>query len=227
MNARAAPARQLPRDVSQYSGAERRVDAIVHLLGLAAALAACVVFPMALPRPVGAMLVAALVAYAAGLLGMLACSTLYNRAPPGRRRQVLRRLDHAAIFIMIAGTYTPISLLAVGGAWGGALLALVWTGALCGSALKLFAPARFERMAVVAYLALGWAGAVAVHRLVATLPGWSLALLLAGGLIYSLGVVLHLSTRLRFHAALWHGCVVAAAGCHYAVILGLAMSPPA
>ncbi|MBX9701232.1 MAG: hemolysin III family protein, partial [Acetobacteraceae bacterium] len=186
---------------------------------------ACALLLLVQPWPPGPARSAALGAYAVGLIGMLACSALYNAAPPGPRRALLRRLDHAAIFAMIAGTYTPVTLLAIGGAWGAALFGLVWAGAIGGAALKLLAPARFERAAVFAYLALGWAGAVAAHKLAEALPPWPLALLLAGGLLYSLGVIAHLRTRLRYHAAIWHGCVVAAAACHYLVILDLAWMP--
>jgi hemolysin III len=155
---------------------------------------------------------------------MLLCSGLYNQAAEGPRKARLRRLDHAAIFVMIAGTYTPVTLLAINDAWGDALLAVVWGGALAGAALKLFAPARFERLAVPAYLALGWVGVAAAPRLFTTLPGWGMALLLGGGLVYSLGVLAHLATQRRYHMAVWHGCVVTAAACHYVVVLDLVMT---
>jgi hemolysin III len=161
----------------------------------------------------------ALAAYAGGLIGMLTCSLLYNASTDPRRRQILRRFDHAAIFAMIAGTYTPVTLLAVGGLAGHAVLAVVWAGAIAGAALKLAAPARFERLSLFAYLALGWAGAMITPRLIEALPPGTVALLIAGGLLYTIGVAAHLWTRLRFHAVLWHGCVVAAAACHYVVVL--------
>ncbi len=153
---------------------------------------------------------------------MLGCSALYNLAATGSRKALLRRFDHAAIFMMIAGTYTPVALLAVGGASGRALLAVVWTGAAGGIALKLLAPRRFERVSVAAYLLLGWAGLAALDPLLAALPPRDLALLAGGGLLYSLGVAVHLSTGLPYHNALWHALVLAAAACHYAVVLRLA-----
>jgi hemolysin III len=91
-----------------------------------------------------------------------------------------------------------------------------------GVALKLLAPARFERASIAAYLLLGWAGIAALNRLLAALPLWDLLLLVAGGVLYSLGVIVHLATWLRYHNALWHALVVVAAGCHYAVVLRLA-----
>ena len=209
-------------EVPRYSRGERIADAVVHALGVSAALAACVGLAAVVPRPVGARRAVALGLYAAGLLAMLGCSALYNLAGVGPRKARLRRLDHAAIFAMIAGTYTPVALLALGGAWGRGLLATAWAGAAGGTALKLLAPARFERASIAAYLLLGWIVLAALDPLLAALPSRDLALLGAGGLLYSLGVVVHLATRLPYHNALWHALVLAAATCHYAVVLRLA-----
>ncbi|MDJ0389160.1 hemolysin III family protein [Roseomonas sp. E05] len=192
------------------------------MVGLTAALVACVVLAAAVPWSAGPGPVIAFGLYAAGLLAMLGCSALYNLARETRWRTLLRRLDHSAIFAMIAGTYTPVAWIGIGGLWGWGLLGAVWTGAAGGAALKMAAPARFERASILAYLALGWAGIVALRPLIEALPLRDLLLLAGGGLLYTLGVALHLMTGLRFHNALWHGFVVAAAACHYAVILHLA-----
>ena len=183
------------RQALRYSRGERIADAVVHALGVSAALAACAVLAAAAPRPVGTRLMIALGLYAAGLLAMLGCSALYNLANEGPRKALLRRLDHAAIFVMIAGTYTPVALLAIGGAWGWGLLVVVWAGAAGGVVLKLLAPGRFERASTAAYLLLGWAGLAALGPLTSALPARDLALLAGGGLLYSLGVAVHLSTR--------------------------------
>ena len=210
------PARRHPHE---YSTAERRADAALHVLGLAAALPACGALLLVAPWPPDAARGVAILAYAIGLIGMLTCSLLYNASTDPRRRALLRRFDHAAIFTMIAGTYTPVTLLAVGGVAGHAVLAVVWAGALGGMALKLIAPLRFERLSLLAYLALGWAGAAIAPRLVETMTGTALLFLLLGGVLYTAGVAAHLWTRLRFHTVVWHGCVVAAAACHYVVVL--------
>jgi hemolysin III len=197
-------------------------DAVVHAVGLAAGAFACLGLALAAPAPPGRLLALALGLYAGGLLAMLGCSAAYNLAGAGRWKRRLQRLDHAAIFLMIAGTYTPITLLGIGGGWGWGLFAAVWTGALCGALLKLLAPARIERTAILLYLLLGWTGLVAIEPLLRSLDWPDLALLVLGGLFYSLGVRLHLAEWLRFHTALWHGCVLAGAGCHYAVVLRIA-----
>jgi len=209
-------------DTPRYGRGELVADAVVHVVGIAAALVACVVLAMTAPWNAGPGPAIALGLYAAGLLGMLGCSALYNLAGEARRRALLRRLDHSAIFAMIAGTYTPVAGIGIGGMWGWGLLGAVWTGAAGGAALKLLAPARFERASILAYLALGWAGVVALDPLLAALTVHDLLFLAAGGALYSLGVVVHLATRLRYHNALWHVFVIAAAACHYAVILHLA-----
>lgn len=208
--------------LSRYSRGEKAADAVIHALGLAAALVACIVLAVATQRPVHAGLAVPLGLYAAGLVAMLGCSALYHLTGEGPRKALLRRFDHAAIFVMIAGTYTSVAALAIGGTWGAALLAFVWTGAAGGVALKLLAPARFERASIGAYLLLGWAGLAALGPLIAALPALDLGLIFAGGLLYSFGVIVHLSTWLRYHNAVWHALVLAAAACHYAVVLRLA-----
>ncbi len=207
-------------DAPSYTRGERIADAIIHVLGLAAAPAACIALALAAPTEPGAAV--ALGLYAAGLVAMLACSALYNLTPPGPRKALLRRFDHAAIFVMIAGTYTPIAVLAIGGTWAWALLGLVWTGAVGGVALKLIGPMRLERLSVIAYLVLGWVGLAALHRLLAVLPVTDFVLLAAGGALYSVGVLFHLARRMPYHNAIWHGFVLVAAACHFAIVLRLA-----
>jgi hemolysin III len=207
----------LPADIRH-----RRADAAVHVVGLLAVLAACLLLASRAahrPEPLAA---AAFGLYALGLVASFTCSAAYNMATPGPRRALLRRLDHAAIFLLIAGTYTPIMALAVGGWTGFALLLFVWTGALLGGAIKLAAPARFERVAIAAYLLLGWVGVIALMPLLRALSSWQLGLLLLGGLIYSLGVIAHVSKTLPYNIAIWHALVLVAAGCQYVVVLSLA-----
>ena len=198
---------------------EQRADAVMHGIGLPAALMGCAVLLARMPDSPGAK--AAIGFYAFGLVATFGFSAAYNLSPPGPRRALLRRFDHAAIFLMIAGTYAPVSLLGIGGVLGTVLLGLVGAGALLGAAVKLLAPGRFERTAIAAYLALGWVGAVAAVPLARSLPGWQFGALVLGGLLYSLGVIAHVSTRLPYNLAIWHGFVLLAAGCHYALVLGL------
>ncbi len=164
----------------------------------------------------------ALALYGMGLLAMFGFSAGYNMVDRPDWKQILRRFDHAAIFLMIAGTYTPIMLIGVGGARGYALLALVWAVALMGVALKLAAPRRFERISVVLYLALGWSILAVMEPLISALSVPALVLIVIGGVVYSFGVAFLVWRRLPYHNAIWHGFVLVAAGCHYAAVLDVA-----
>jgi hemolysin III len=201
----------------RYSVGERRADALVHALGVVAGLAG---FVWMLGTAVASDAVStrtawALGVYGLGLVGMLTASAAYNLARPGPGKMRLRRLDHAMIFVMIAGTYTPLTL-ATG--QGVALGSAVWTGAAVGVALKLRWPGRFERLGLALYLGLGWAILTAAGPLATTLPARALWLLAIGGVLYTVGVVFHLLERLPYHNALWHLLVLAAAACHFAAI---------
>jgi hemolysin III len=194
-------------------------DAVMHVLGAALGLAGV---GFLVPRIIHAMAAGAAIAlalYAIGLLAMLGFSAAYNLSAPSRRREWLRRFDHAAIFIMIAGTYSPLTIGRVSGAWSAWLAAAVWLIAILGAGLKLAFPRRYDRLAVVAYLLLGWLGIVAIGPLLRSMPVTALLLLGIGGVLYSGGVVFHLWQRLRFQNAVWHGFVLAGAACHYAAVL--------
>lgn len=208
-----------PVQIRPESARELRVDNAVHLLGLALGVVGCSALLVLTPPGAGAAMRAALVVYGAGLMAMLVASTLYNMCPPGPRRAFLRRVDHATIFVMIAGTYTPFTLLAIGGTLGHGLLAFVWVVALLGIVLKMLALDRFDELAIGAYLALGWVGVLAAGPLIDHLTTRALVLLVTGGIVYSAGVLVYRWHALPFHRALWHVFVLAAAGCHYVAIL--------
>lgn len=157
--------------------------------------------------------------YIFGLLSMLGCSAAYNLAPPSRLRPLLRQFDHAAIFLMIAGTYTPFTTRHIADGWPDALTSFIWIVALFGVAAKFAFPRRFEGLSVVTYLMLGWVGLAAFRSLTATLDPFTIDLLVVGGVLYTVGVGFHLWRALPFQNAIWHGFVLAAAACHYAAIL--------
>ena len=153
--------RRAPRppvtEIPRYTAAERRADAAIHCIGLALGLVGCAALGLTIwNRALDIREVTALGLYGIGLMTMLACSALYNLTEDGPRKRLYRRLDHAAIFLMIAGTYTPFALVALGGAWGVALLAVVWGAALVGIAVELLDLRRHDRLSVAAYLLLGW-----------------------------------------------------------------------
>ena len=211
--------------MSAISPREHAADRWVHVLGLGlgAPAALAVVLVAAFDSARGQLAPAAL--YAAGLLAMLGCSAAYNLGRlsarrSSRRHDWLRRLDHAAIFVMIAGTYTPFTLR-LERAWAEGLTAAIWAIAAAGIAVKLLRPrtARLHSISVALYLALGWIGLVALGPFTASLAVPTLLLLAIGGALYTAGVAFHLWHRLPYQNAIWHGFVLAAAGVHYAAVL--------
>jgi len=157
--------------------------------------------------------------YSICLVAMLGCSAAYNLAFNTSRREFLRRLDHAAIFLMIAGTYTPFTTCRLPGAWAIGMTTAVWTGAASGAVLKLICPHRVEQVSTVAYLALGWIILVGIKPLLSSVDVQTAVLIGVGGLLYCIGTVFHLWQKLPFQNAIWHGFVLVAASCHYAAIL--------
>lgn len=198
-----------------YSKRERVADAVVHAAGVAFALAGASALMLNSIARLPARDIAGLAVYSAGLIAMFAASAGYNltRAPGLKER--LRRLDHAAIFLMIAGSYTPFALSKIGGETGLALLAAVWGIALFGIAVKLWAPRRREGLSIALYLAQGWVIVFALGPLVEAVPQRSVILLLAGGCIYTAGVAFHLLERMPFHNVLWHVFVLGGAILQY------------
>ena len=202
-----------------YGRGEQIADRTVHYVGLFGGLVGSVILVVAAAERQRALTVVSVVIYGAGLLGMISASALYNFAAPSHRKEWLRRLDHAGIFLMIAGTYTPFALVRMGGGWGLGIAIFVWVAAVTGIALKVLYPRRLEGLSIALYLALGWAILVAVGPLFEAIPLSAIILLGIGGLLYSLGVIFHVWHRLPYHNAVWHCFVIGAASCHWVAVL--------
>jgi hemolysin III len=200
------------------SRGEKLADGLVHVLGLSAAAAGGVVLIVAsILTGGGAGLAVATGLYSLCLITMLACSTAYNLTKPTRARPFLRRLDEGAIFLMIAGSYTPFTTQRMDGAWAISMTALVWGLALAGVAGKLFSSRLPDWVWTVGYVAFGWVALIALRPLIQGVPVVALVLLIIGGLIYTTGALIFHS-HLPYRRAIWHGFVVTAAGAHYAAI---------
>jgi hemolysin III len=206
------------------SRAERRADALVHIVGVTLGIAACLALAIVASPNAGFAVLVSLAVYAAGLMAMLGCSALYNIGVHDPRRAFWRRLDQAAIFVMIAGTYTPFAAIAIGGALGTGLLVFTWTVAAAGVLLKLLHPARLETLSICAYLLLGWTILPVIDRLIAAVSPRALVLLVAGGILYTVGVMFYRWDELPFNRAIWHGFVLAAAACQYVAVLDVVTS---
>lgn len=201
-----------------YDRAELIADGIVHAVGLSLGLAGAIaIIIIAADSAQAATL--SIVIYTIGLLSMLGFSAAYNMWPISRRKWVLRRFDHSAIYVMIAATYTPFIAQLKTDIIASGLLVAVWFTAGLGVSFKLLLPGRFDRLAIVVYLLLGWSGVIAYEQIAAALPSLSIWLLAAGGALYSIGIIFHGWRNLRFHNTIWHGFVLIAACCHYTAIL--------
>lgn len=193
-------------------------DLIVHIIGLALALLGGVVLLTLAVRAGSISKVVGVAIYAAGLVAMLGFSTAYNFAKPAYQ-PALRKLDHAGIFLMIAGSYTPFTTQELSGGWAWGMTIAVWSIAGLGAVGKLFLMNLDRRFWVGLYLALGWFVVVALKPMLDSVTWVAILLLGVGGLLYSTGVIFYLNKRLKFWRAIWHGHVVAAAASHWAAVL--------
>jgi hemolysin III len=213
-----ASAESCPGRVSwNYDRAEIIADGIVHVVGIVLGLigaVAIVIVALKVQRIEVSVLV-----YVVGLLAMLAFSAAYNMWPITPTKWILRRFDHSAIYLLIAGTYTPFLALMKSSLLSAGLGIGVWVSALVGMVLKLALPGRFDRFAIVLYLLLGWSGVIAYESMTSALPGPGLWLLAIGGILYSIGTLFHVWQSLRFQNAIWHAFVLLAASCHYSAVL--------
>ncbi|OLP45502.1 PAQR family membrane homeostasis protein TrhA [Rhizobium oryziradicis] len=203
----------------KYDVPELIADGVVHGVGVVFALigVTALIFYATVFTSYGA--IAASWIYGVGLILVMGCSFTYNMWPRSRFKAYLRRLDHSAIFVLIAATYTPflqhgsdeplIVLLLIG----------IWATAILGIFLKCRYPGRYDRLAILLYLAMGWSGLLAFEPLSARLPAVTMQLIVIGGVLYSAGVIFHVWEKLRFQNAIWHGFVVVAAAVHYSAVV--------
>lgn len=211
--------------VELYTSSERLADGVIHVLGVFLSLVAITVLITIAAFLQDGWTVASIAIYGAGVFCVFAASAAYHLIDLPDWRWLLRRFDHAAIFLKIAGTYTPFAVISLGGLRGYLLLIAVWGIAAIGAPLKLFAPGRFERYAVWLYLVQGWLVVVMLGPLAASISTSALVFLIIGGLLYTVGVLFFLWETLPFHNAIWHGFVLAASACMYlAVLNGVALA---
>jgi len=202
-----------------YTRLEHFADICVHIASLLFGVAATIILLAAAIGTLPAADITGLIVYCIGLLGMFAASAAYNLVSRHDLKEILRRLDHAAIFVMIAGSYTPFAVV-IGGSAGHSLLAAVWAIAFVGVAIKLRFPRRLDKLSILLYLAQGWIESLALEPVTASLSSQALWLLLVGGIVYTLGVPFHLMEWMRFHNAIWHLFVLGGAACQFVAIKG-------
>ena len=207
-----------------YDRAEIIADGVVHAIGLCHGHCGAVTI-VVIAVKIERIEVAPLLVYVIGLVTMLALSAAYNMWPVSPAKWILRRFDHSAIYLLIAGTYMPFLAQMKSALVSAGLGAGVWLSAVIGMALKLALPGRFDRLAVVLCLLLGWSGVIVYDSLASSLPSASLWLLAIGGILYSVGALFHICRGLRFHNAIWHGFVLIASSCHYSAVVACLLWP--
>lgn len=200
---------------------ERVADGCIHIVGVTASLVALTALLIIGVQSQTMLWAISLLVYGFAMVATFTCSAGYHLIGRPKLKEIFRRLDHAAIFLMIAGTYTPFILIKMQTPWGFGLLAVVWTMAAIGIAIKLFFPRFLEGLSTALYLVQGWAVIAAWEPLMSALPGVALTLLMIGGVLYTVGVVFHLWERLPYQNAIWHGFVLSAASCHFAAVIFL------
>ena len=197
---------------------EKLVDGWVH--GVALGLFTIAVFA-ALGLAIwqgGLGMAAAVGVYAICVITMIGCSMAYNLAENHKRKSLLRRFDHAAIFLMIAGTYTPFTLVGLRDSWGFTLFGVVWGLALAGVVFKLYFTGRFKGVSTLIFIGMGWLVLVAIKPMLDALSLATLGWLLAGGIAYTLGTLFYMAKQWRYSHAIWHGFVLAGGACHFVAV---------
>jgi hemolysin III len=208
-----------------YTVGEEIAHALTHGLGLVLSIAGAALLVAAASLRGDAWHVVGCAVFGTTLVLLYAASTLYHGAPIGRAKRLLQRLDHAAIFLLIAGTYTPFTLVSLRDGWGFALFALVWGIALVGVALVAAIPQHMRRLSVALYLAMGWMVVIVLEPLARSVGTDGLTLLVLGGLAYSVGVIFYAWERLPYNHAVWHVFVLAGSACHFSCVLRYVVPP--
>jgi hemolysin III len=198
---------------------EEVANSITHGAGLVAAIVGLVALMVAAVTRGDAWVTGACVVYGTTLVLLYLASTLYHALARTRARGVMRRLDHAAIYLLIAGTYTPFVLVSLRGPWGWSLFGVSWGLAVLGIVVKAVHGPRWPVVSTTIYILMGWLVVVAVGPMMRQVPGGALAWLLAGGLAYTGGVVFFAWERLRYSHAIWHLFVLTGSVCHYVAVM--------
>jgi len=209
-----------------YSLGEEIAHAITHGVGVLFGIAALAIMVARAAVYGSALHITAAAIFGATLILMYLASTLYHSVPPSRAKEVLRVIDHAAIYLLIAGTYTPFTLISLHGPWGWSLFGVTWGLAAIGIVFKLFFTGRFEALSLAIYLGMGWCAVVAVKPILHSIDTGGLLLLLAGGLCYTGGVAFYVWHRLKYHHAIWHGFVLTGSVLHFFAVLFYALPGP-
>ena len=202
-----------------FSYREELANGAVHGVGAVLSMAGLIVLVAVASTYSDVTYVMSFSVYGTTLIVLYSASTLYHVIRRARVKQIFELIDHASIFLLIAGTYTPFMLIIMRGVWGWSLLGVIWLLALVGITTKLFYFYRLKRLSVPIYLFMGWLGLIILPQAIAVLPLGGLIWLFAGGFLYTLGLIFYVWHRLPYHHAVWHAFVLAGSLAHYFAVL--------
>jgi len=205
--------------------AEELGNTITHGIGLVLSLAGFVILLILAVTHGSAWHIVSCAVYGATLVCLYSASTLYHGIPSPRLKRALKIFDHSAIYLLIAGTYTPFLLVNLRGGWGWSLFGVVWGLALAGILLKFWFVDHFQILSTTVYLLMGWLAVIAVRPLLEMVPTAGLLWLLAGGFFYTIGVVFYAWKRIPYNHVIWHVFVMAGSTCHYFAVLSSVLLP--
>jgi hemolysin III len=204
-----------------YTLGEEIAHSVSHGVGAALSLAALVTLVILAILYGTTWHIFSFAVYGVSLLAVFLASTLYHGVQKPRLRPILRKVDHACIYLLIAGTYTPFVLVSMRGTVGLTMLTIVWALAVFGIVYKIFFIDRFVVLTTLAYVAMGWMSVFAWREMVANIPSLGLWFLMIGGGLYTVGVIFYAMTKIRYTHAVWHGFILAASACHFVAVLTL------
>ncbi len=200
---------------ARYSASAERANALTHGLGAVLSVAALCMLVINASAIGGTYRIVSVSVFGASMVLLYSASTWYHSVRDPRWKHWLRVFDHASIYLLIAGTYTPFTLVGLGGGWGWSLFGVVWGMALCGVTLKIFFVNKLPALSVGVYIGMGWLAIIAIKPVVAALPPAGLFWLVAGGLAYTFGVIFYCWESLRHNHAIWHLFVMTGTACHF------------
>ncbi|KJY82491.1 hemolysin [Vibrio galatheae] len=205
--------------VAEYSAKEEFANTLTHALGMVLSIVGLVLLLMKSARSnADAMTITSMAIYGSSMIVLFLASTLYHAIPHQRAKRALKTFDHCAIYLLIAGSYTPFLLVSLRTPLAIGLMVVIWSIALFGIIMKLAFVYRFKRLSLVTYLAMGWLSLIVIYQLALNLSLGGLTLLAVGGVIYSLGVIFYVAKRIPYNHAIWHGFVLAGCACHFFAI---------
>ncbi len=204
---------------SEYSDIEERANAITHGLGVVLGVVGLILLLIrAFDHQADTLTIASMAMYGSSIILLFLASTLYHSITTEKTKRLLKTLDHCAIYLLIAGSYTPFLLVSLRTPLAMGLMAVIWGIALVGIIMKIAFVYRFKRLSLVTYLAMGWLSLIVVYQLAMNIEMGGLVLLALGGVIYSLGVIFYVAKRIPYNHAIWHLFVLAGCACHFFAI---------